>query len=142
METRDRPSGEGLGQASPFVPNGLLSSCLDNNNNGLGGTTSNEFSKQEAVNVHSTPPRNERNNLVRTNPVFEGPGESIVQLDANLLHPKFHLAIIFKDNNMSKSLKGHGPENKTGNNRGGPPLNCTFKENGGKLKKLGFLEFL
>ncbi|KAH1121733.1 hypothetical protein J1N35_004893 [Gossypium stocksii] len=110
----------------------------------------NDFSKQLGVDMQSITPEKEGSNLVLNNPIFEG---SAVKLDMNLLDPTHHSAVSFKENEGSKSLKGNkknilvntnkyfsvskgrGHDTKAGNNRGGPSLNRSFKEKGGKLKK-------
>ncbi|XP_040939960.1 uncharacterized protein [Gossypium hirsutum] len=141
MEKHDGPCAKGPGQAGFLRTDGALSSGLDK--------------VIDSVDEHSASTRSEGNNLILNNPMFERHCESAVQLDVNLLDPKNHSTVTFNDNNVAKPLKGikknilattnksfsvsrgRGPENKVSNNRGGPPLNRTFKEKGGKLKKAG-----
>lgn len=39
--------------------------------------------------------------------MFEGPSETVVKLDANLLDLNHHLTVIINENNVSKSFKGN-----------------------------------
>ncbi|KAG8474224.1 hypothetical protein CXB51_033548 [Gossypium anomalum] len=118
------------------------------------GTSSNGILGNNSVGVQSGSSKVTGNKSIHINPMFDSPSETVVKLDANLLNPNHHSAVIINDQNVSKTVKGNkkiflvntnkyfsvsrerGPEIKMGSGRGGASLNRTFKEKGGRLKNV------
>ncbi|PPS14563.1 hypothetical protein GOBAR_AA06024 [Gossypium barbadense] len=59
----------------------------------------------ETADVHSGASENREHNLILNNPMFEGPNESVIKLDATILDPKHYSAVIFNENNATRTQK-------------------------------------
>ncbi|MBA0751621.1 hypothetical protein Gogos_000533 [Gossypium gossypioides] len=87
--------------ANPFGSSGLQ---VVFRKSGLEGKRAD--SEREIFNVDTDSIQAVGNNPVHNNPVFDGPNESMVILDANSLDPKCHSAVIFKNKN-NRTPKGN-----------------------------------
>ncbi|KAK5832655.1 hypothetical protein PVK06_016458 [Gossypium arboreum] len=135
---RGGPSKERTGPDGPLLFNGLSLGGLNkpslNRQNSsldkqcLNGFSTNGLFEQEIVEVYSGSSENMENNLVLNNPMFEGPNESVVKLEASILDPKYYSVVSFNDNNatnakssmvnLNNSQVGHGAERMGGNAEG------------------------
>ncbi|PPD84845.1 hypothetical protein GOBAR_DD18220 [Gossypium barbadense] len=106
----DRPRQAGPLAYEGLSPIGLDITVLNGKNINLdkqrfGGIAPKDILGQELVEMQSGSSENAGTKLVLNNPMFKGPSETVVNLDANLLDPNHHLAVIINENNVSKAFK-------------------------------------